>query len=148
MTGRDDSADTVCPGRRESMAAKPPSASKRAQTFESIQMCLASPNRLAILLSLADGPRDVSSLADALDLDLPLMSNHLSVLRRAGLVDFDRKDRFHLYRLGTRVAAGRSATYIKLTIHADDGSRTGLTIPRSAIGISRANQRLRGSFPS
>lgn len=112
------------------------------QTFETVQACLASPIRMGILLCLVDGPCDVSTLGRALGLDLPLLSNHLAILRRDGMVDFDRRDRFHVYRLSGRIAAGRSATHVELTIHADDGSRTGLTIPREAIASQRPRLRL------
>ncbi|MFK8022788.1 MAG: ArsR/SmtB family transcription factor [Ilumatobacter sp.] len=43
-------------------------------------------DRRAILSVLADGERPVGSLVDATDLDQPVVSQHLKVLRTAGLV--------------------------------------------------------------
>jgi DNA-binding transcriptional ArsR family regulator len=51
---------------------------------------LASPRRLKILHRLAAGPIEVSRLADDLGLSQPNVSQHLAVLRTAGLVDADR----------------------------------------------------------
>ena len=48
---------------------------------------LASPLRLEILHRLADGPLEVSRIAAAIGASQPNASQHLSVLRAAGLVD-------------------------------------------------------------
>ena len=47
---------------------------------------LASPTRRALLARLADGVATVNELADPFDMQLPAISNHLTVLERAGLV--------------------------------------------------------------
>jgi ArsR family transcriptional regulator len=60
---------------------------------------LASPRRLKILHRLAAGPIEVSRLADDLGLSQPNVSQHLAVLRTAGLVDADRDGREVRYRL-------------------------------------------------
>jgi DNA-binding transcriptional ArsR family regulator len=60
---------------------------------------LASPRRLEILHRLAAGPIEVSRLADDLGLSQPNVSQHLAVLRTAGLVDADREGREVRYRL-------------------------------------------------
>ena len=60
---------------------------------------LASPRRLKILHRLAAGPIEVSRLADDLGLSQPNVSQHLAVLRTAGLVDPDREGREVRYRL-------------------------------------------------
>lgn len=54
---------------------------------------LASPRRLAILHALADGPCTVGRLATSLGLSQPNVSQHLAVLRAAGLVDAGRDGR-------------------------------------------------------
>lgn len=68
----------------------------------------ADPHRIAILLTLEGGPRTVTSLIgefpDATD---QLVSRHLGVLRRAGLVECEVDGVFRIYRLtehGTRLA--------------------------------------------
>ena len=60
---------------------------------------LASPRRLEILHRLADGPCEVGRLAEALGVSQPNVSQHLAVLRSAGLVDADRDGREVRYRL-------------------------------------------------
>jgi ArsR family transcriptional regulator len=60
---------------------------------------LASPLRLEILHRLADGPLEVSRIAAAIGVTQPNASQHLSVLRSAGLVEADRHGREIRYGL-------------------------------------------------
>ena len=60
---------------------------------------LAHPRRLAILHRLAQGPCEVGRLAEDLDLTQPSVSQHLAVLRAAGIVEADRDGREVRYRL-------------------------------------------------
>jgi DNA-binding transcriptional ArsR family regulator len=60
---------------------------------------LASPRRLEILHRLAAGPLGVGHLADELQMSQPNVSQHLAVLRTAGLVEADREGREVRYRL-------------------------------------------------
>jgi DNA-binding transcriptional ArsR family regulator len=60
---------------------------------------LASPRRLEILHRLAIGPHEVGRLADTLGISQPNVSQHLAVLRSAGLVDAERDGREVRYRL-------------------------------------------------
>ena len=60
---------------------------------------LAHPRRLAILHRLAQGPCEVGRLAEDLDLTQPNVSQHLAVLRAAGIVEADRDGREVRYRL-------------------------------------------------
>jgi ArsR family transcriptional regulator len=60
---------------------------------------LASPRRLAILHVLAGGPIEVGRLASAIGASQPNVSQHLGVLRNAGLVDAEREGREVRYRL-------------------------------------------------
>jgi ArsR family transcriptional regulator len=48
---------------------------------------LASPRRLRILHRLADGPVSVARLATDLGISQPNASQHLAVMRNAGVVD-------------------------------------------------------------
>ena len=54
---------------------------------------LSSPLRLEILHRLADGPLEVSRIAAAIGATQPNASQHLSILRAAGLVEADRHGR-------------------------------------------------------
>ena len=60
---------------------------------------LASPRRLEILHRIAAGPCEVGRLAMAMGISQPNVSQHLAVLRAAGLVDADRDGREVHYRL-------------------------------------------------
>jgi DNA-binding transcriptional ArsR family regulator len=60
---------------------------------------LASPRRLEILHRIAAGPIEVGRLAEDLGLSQPNVSQHLAVLRTAGLVDADRDGREVRYHL-------------------------------------------------
>lgn len=60
---------------------------------------LASPRRLEILHALALGPLEVGHLADAIGAAQPNVSQHLSVLRAAGIVEAEREGRGVQYRL-------------------------------------------------
>lgn len=60
---------------------------------------LASPRRLEILHRLAEGPCEVNRLAEALGATQPNVSQHLAVLRAAGVVESERDGREVRYRL-------------------------------------------------
>jgi ArsR family transcriptional regulator len=60
---------------------------------------LASPRRLELLHLLAEGPREVGRLAAELRMTQPNVSQHLAVLRTAGLVEAERDGREARYRL-------------------------------------------------
>lgn len=60
---------------------------------------LASPRRLEILHRLSEGPCEVGRLAEELGVAQPNVSQHLAVLRTAGLVDAERTGREVRYRL-------------------------------------------------
>ncbi len=60
---------------------------------------LANPRRLEIIHRLAQGPCEVGRLAEEIGASQPNVSQHLSVLRAAGLVDAERDGREVRYRL-------------------------------------------------
>src|SRR5829696_9095917 len=60
---------------------------------------LASPVRREILGLLLTGPRPVNALAEHFDLRRPSVSEHLKVLRDAGLVSEQRDGRHRFYHL-------------------------------------------------
>jgi ArsR family transcriptional regulator, virulence genes transcriptional regulator len=60
---------------------------------------LASPRRLEILHMLARGPIEVGHLADAIGATQPNVSQHLAMLRTAGIVESERDGREVRYRL-------------------------------------------------
>lgn len=67
--------------------------------FALIGKALASPARLEILELLAQGPRTVEALANEGSLSIANASQHLQVLRQAGLVESQKQGLFVEYRL-------------------------------------------------
>lgn len=66
---------------------------------------VANPVRRQILTSLREGPRAVNELVSMIDLSRPAVSEHLQVLRHAGLVSEERKGRQRLYHLAAEPLA-------------------------------------------
>jgi DNA-binding transcriptional ArsR family regulator len=60
---------------------------------------LSSPRRLAILHCLAEEPMEVGRLATELGVSQPNVSQHLAVMRAAGLVEATRDGREIRYRI-------------------------------------------------
>jgi DNA-binding transcriptional ArsR family regulator len=60
---------------------------------------LADPNRILILYTLANGPANVSGLAEEVNLPQPTVSRHLKVLRESGLVESERDGHSVVYEL-------------------------------------------------
>ena len=60
---------------------------------------LSNPRRLEIVHLLADGPREVSRLAEEMGIAQPNLSQHLALMRSAGVVEGDRVGREVRYRL-------------------------------------------------
>ena len=60
---------------------------------------LADPNRRSILTELAQGERTVSALTAALPVSQPAVSQHLKVLKHAGLVTDRAEGTKRIYRL-------------------------------------------------
>ena len=65
--------------------------------------CLADPERLRIIQCLRKGPKNVTEIADELQISLVNASHHLGVLRQAEIVIDERQGRFIVYRLDPRV---------------------------------------------
>ncbi len=78
-------------------------------TENDIFRALADPTRRAIFEKLADGAMNASALREGIEISQPAMSQHLSVLRGAGLVVEIRQGRFVNYEVDpgglTRIAA-------------------------------------------
>src|SRR5450830_1596268 len=60
---------------------------------------LSNPRRLEIIHLLADGPREVSRLAEEMGISQPNVSQHLAIMRSAGVVEAERDGREVRYRL-------------------------------------------------
>ena len=62
-------------------------------------LALADPTRRRIVESLADGESPFGDLADQLEMSRPAVSQHLKVLREAGLVAVRKDAQRRIYRL-------------------------------------------------
>jgi len=60
---------------------------------------LSNPRRLEIIHLLADGPREVTRLAEEMGISQPNVSQHLALMRAAGVVEAERNGREVRYRL-------------------------------------------------
>jgi ArsR family transcriptional regulator, zinc-responsive transcriptional repressor len=60
---------------------------------------LAAPLRVAIVTELGAGPRCVHELVESLSMPQPLVSQHLRILRKAGVVAGSRRGREMAYTL-------------------------------------------------
>jgi DNA-binding transcriptional ArsR family regulator len=69
------------------------------ETAGELLRALGAPVRIAIVLQLLESQRCVHELVDALRVPQPLVSQHLRVLKAAGVVEGERSGREVLYRL-------------------------------------------------
>ena len=78
-------------------------------TYDTGFSALADPTRRLIFERLAQGPRAVGELAEGLPVSRPAVSQHLKVLRDAGLVVGVRDGSRRLYRVDPDGVAGMRA---------------------------------------
>jgi DNA-binding transcriptional ArsR family regulator len=71
----------------------------KPQKCAQLLSALAAPERLKIVRFLADGPHNVTEIAEMLDVAAVNVSHHLTVLKTAGLIGGKKKGRFVLYSL-------------------------------------------------
>lgn len=74
----------------------------RAAATSEVFRAIADPTRRAILHRLAGGPQSVTELGEPFPITQPAMSQHLRVLRDAGLVAPRRDGRRRLYELNAK----------------------------------------------
>jgi ArsR family transcriptional regulator len=100
---------------------------------------LASPRRIQILHVLAEGPIEVGRLAGRIGASQPNVSQHLSVLRAAGLVDAERDGREVRYRLSdpdVMVACGLMRTVLQRRL-ARLGRMAGVPDGSGTVAVAR-----------
>jgi len=69
------------------------------ESFAEVAKAAAHPHRLALLEQVAQGERNVDTLAEKVGLTVANTSQHLQSMRRAGLLAARRDGKFTLYRL-------------------------------------------------
>lgn len=92
---------------------------------ETIIGALDSRLRVQIIWRLSIRDHFVHELVDGLGKSQPLISQHLRVLKRSGIVDSERRGREVIYRLVLPQAAEIITAAVKLGIHARDLQRSG-----------------------
>ncbi len=75
--------------------AKDKNMTARADIFKA----LGHPARLAMVIELGKGERCVCDLQEIVGSDMSTVSKHLSVLRSAGLVEYDKRGKKMFYSL-------------------------------------------------
>ncbi|GAA4551004.1 ArsR/SmtB family transcription factor [Amycolatopsis samaneae] len=93
-----DDDGTHTPGQPSAAPAVTASAATLADAGDLLR-ALAAPVRIAIVLQLREADRCVHELVDALDVAQPLISQHLRVLKTAGVVRGERRGREVVYQL-------------------------------------------------
>jgi len=72
---------------------------ERGDAAENVFQAIASPTRRALLDSLSHGESNVTNLVTGLDVSQSAVSQQLTILRNAGLVEERTVGRFRYYRL-------------------------------------------------
>ncbi len=78
---------------------------KSGKSCPELLKALADQTRLAVLLQLLHGPKNVRELNAALGVEQTLFSHHLKILRQMGLVVSERSGKNVLYRLAPGVGS-------------------------------------------
>ncbi len=101
VAGADAAAEPehVHGGERTSPAPAPVRTPRTLEAAGDLLRALAAPVRIAIVLQLLESSRCVHDLVDALGVTQPLISQHLRVLKSAGVVHGDRHGREVVYSL-------------------------------------------------
>ena len=106
---------------RDPFVSAPPAPVPPKETLTAagdILRALAAPVRIAIVLQLRESERCVHELVGALGVTQPLISQHLRVLKSAGVVQGERNGREVLYRL---VDDHLAHIVIDAVAHAEEG---------------------------
>lgn len=70
--------------------------------YEDALLALADPTRRTVLESLREGPKAVVDIASGLPVSRPAVSQHLKVLKEAGLVSDEPSGNRRVYRIEPR----------------------------------------------
>lgn len=94
-----DTEEQVHEDTRLTAAPAPVRTSHTLTAAGDLLRALAAPVRIAIVLQLLESSRCVHDLVDALGVTQPLVSQHLRVLKSAGVVHGERQGREVVYAL-------------------------------------------------
>jgi DNA-binding transcriptional ArsR family regulator len=88
---------------RETRGATPAEDGLQPRRCAAALRALADPARLRLVALLRGGPGSVSLLAEAIGVEVVNASHHLGILRRAGLVQTEKRGKFVFYSLAPGV---------------------------------------------
>ncbi len=106
------------PDRAGASVTAPPPPRQTLVAAGDLLRALAAPVRIAIVLQLRESERCVHELVDALGVTQPLISQHLRVLKSAGVVHGERNGREVVYGL---VDEHLSHIVVDAVAHAEEG---------------------------
>lgn len=115
-----------------------PAPARSARTLSAageLLRALAAPVRIAIVLQLQEAERCVHELVEALGVAQPLISQHLRVLKAAGVVHGERHGREVVYRL---VDEHLAHIVVDAVIHVEEGG--GTTTRPVVAGINKTDR--------
>ncbi|TDV54151.1 ArsR/SmtB family transcription factor [Actinophytocola oryzae] len=104
---------------RPTVAAAEPRSVRTLQAAGDLLRALAAPVRIAIVLELREHDRCVHELVETLGVAQPLISQHLRVLKAAGVVRGERHGREVVYRL---VDEHLSHIVVDAVAHVEEGA--------------------------
>lgn len=81
---------------------------------------LADPTRRKILALLRKDDMNAGEIAEHFDMSKPSVSNHLSILRKAGLIDAEKKGQNIIYTINTSVFEDILSTISEFAKREDD----------------------------
>ncbi len=110
------------PTGRENIRVHDPSCA----SLTSLSSCLAHRIRLEILRTLAESSKDVSTVAEELQLGIDTISHHLRLLRKCGFVQVEAIKQKRIYSLARRVITSVSGKILNITV--DGSNEEGITI--------------------
>ena len=121
MTSPDTGDIEITPHTRDPLHSPPPAEVPPKASLDAageLLRALAAPVRIAIVLQLRESGRCVHELVGALGVTQPLISQHLRVLKSAGVVRGERNGREVLYEL---VDDHLSHIVVDAIAHAEEG---------------------------
>src|SRR6202165_2916570 len=102
----------------------------RAQASQDVFHAIADGNRRALIDLMEPGPRAVGELVVASGMSYSATSQHLAILRRAGLVSSEASGRRRIYRL--RPAAPREVHERSRPLASEHASRCATPVRRTS----------------
>jgi ArsR family transcriptional regulator, virulence genes transcriptional regulator len=90
---------TLMAARRDALSAAARQMRPHAEQAADLLRALANEQRLMLLCNLLDGPLTVSELNERVELSQSALSQHLAVLREAGIVSTERRSQSVVYSL-------------------------------------------------